>query len=147
MSVEIREMCQADLEEVAALEQTIFSMPWSQKGFDAAIRQDAALYLTARLDGKLAGYCGLLQSFDEADITNVAVAPQFRNQGVAHAMLTQLMRNGKDRGIENFTLEVRAGNEAALHLYEKLGFERVGVRRNFYEKPQEDAVIMWKYKV
>lgn len=143
--LEIRRMRTEDLDEVAALERAIFSQPWSKKGFEAALCQEAALYMTARIDGKLAGYCGLLQSLDEADITNVAVAEGFRNQGVAARMLTELMRCGRRRGILNFTLEVRAKNESALHLYEKLGFERAGVRPNFYEKPKEDAVIMWKY--
>lgn len=143
--LEIRKMRPEDLDEVEAVEQKIFSQPWSKKGFEDALNQEAALYMTARMDGKLAGYCGLLQSFDEADITNVAVASEFRRQGVAAEMLRALMLCGRERGILNFTLEVRAKNESALQLYEKLGFERAGVRPNFYEKPKEDAVIMWKY--
>lgn len=143
--LEIRKMRPEDLDEVEAVEQKIFSQPWSKKGFEDALNQEAALYMTARMDGKLAGYCGLLQSFDEADITNVAVASEFRRQGVAAEMLRTLMLCGRERGILNFTLEVRAKNESALQLYEKLGFERAGVRPNFYEKPKEDAVIMWKY--
>lgn len=144
--LEINEMKPEDLEEVAALEKEIFSMPWSRKGFADALKQEAALYLVARRNGQLAGYCGLLQSFEEADIVNVAVAPMFRNQGTGAVMLEGLMERGKMRGILNYTLEVRISNAAALHLYEKLGFERVGIRRNFYEKPKEDAVIMWKYQ-
>lgn len=144
--LEINEMRPEDLEEVAALEKEIFSMPWSRKGFADALRQEAALYLVARKKGQLAGYCGLLQSFDEADIVNVAVAPMFQNQGTGAVMLGELMERGKMRGILNYTLEVRISNAAALHLYEKLGFERVGIRRNFYERPKEDAVIMWKYQ-
>lgn len=143
--LEIRKMQMEDLDEVAEVEKSIFSQPWSKKGFADAIGQEAALYLTARVNGRLAGYCGLLQSLDEADITNVAVAEVFRNQGVASAMLNELIRCGQEGGILNFTLEVRAKNAAALHLYEKLGFVSVGIRPGFYEKPREDAVIMWKY--
>ena len=143
--LEIRKMQMEDLDEVAEVEKSIFSQPWSKKGFADAIGQEAVLYLTARVNGRLAGYCGLLQSLDEADITNVAVAEVFRNQGVASAMLNELIRCGQERGILNFTLEVRAKNAAALHLYEKLGFVSVGIRPGFYEKPREDAVIMWKY--
>ncbi|MGN0277593.1 MAG: ribosomal protein S18-alanine N-acetyltransferase [Hominisplanchenecus sp.] len=143
--LEIRKMQMEDLDEVAEVEKSIFSQPWSKKGFADAIGQETALYLTARVNGRLAGYCGLLQSLDEADITNVAVAEVFRNQGVASAMLNELIRCGQERGILNFTLEVRAKNAAALHLYEKLGFVSVGIRPGFYEKPREDAVIMWKY--
>lgn len=143
--LEIREMQLSDLEEVAALEKEIFSMPWSLNGFQDALKQDAAYYLVVREEGVLAGYCGLLQSFNEADITNVAVSLDFRNRGIAQAMLEHLMEQGRTRGILNYTLEVRAGNEPALHVYEKLGFERAGIRPRFYEKPCEDAVIMWKY--
>lgn len=139
----IKEMTAEDLEEVAALEKEIFSTPWSRQGFADTMRQEAALYLAVRENGRLAGYCGLLQSFDEAEIVNVAVAPAFRRQGIGAAMLTELMERGYARGIANYTLEVRESNRGALHLYEKLGFERVGVRKNFYEKPREDAVIMW----
>ena len=80
-----------------------------------------------------------------ADITNVAVVEKFRKKGVATELLEQLFLRGYERGIENFTLEVRVGNAPAIHLYEKLGFERSGIRPNFYEKPKEDALIMWKY--
>ena len=89
-------------------------------------------------------YCGFLQSFDEADITNVAVREEYRAQGVGRAMLEALMEGGKERGISRFTLEVRVSNIPALHLYESLGFVSAGIRKNFYDLPKEDAVIMWK---
>jgi ribosomal-protein-alanine N-acetyltransferase len=141
--LEFMEMTPDDVAEVAELEAQIFSMPWTIRGFLDALHLPDTLYLTVRREGRLIGYCGLLQSFDEADITNVAVTEQARGQGVGREMLLELMRLGKERGISRYTLEVRAGNAAALHLYEKLGFESVGVRKNFYERPTEDAVIMW----
>ncbi|MBS1317494.1 MAG: ribosomal protein S18-alanine N-acetyltransferase [Lachnospiraceae bacterium] len=143
--LEIRAMQAEDLEAVAKTESQIFSQPWSRKGFEDALQQEETIYLVAYEKETLAGYCGLLQSFDEADITNVAVAEKFRSKGVATELLEQLFLRGYERGIENFTLEVRVGNAAAIHLYEKLGFERSGIRPNFYEKPKEDALIMWKY--
>lgn len=142
--LEIREMQTGDLERVAEIEKSIFSMPWSAKGFADSMEQDCTLFLTAVWDGEIAGYCGMFQSFDEADITNVAVAEKSRGRGIAQAMLKELMKKGKERGIAAYTLEVRVGNAAARRLYEKLGFETAGIRRNFYEKPVEDAVIMWK---
>lgn len=142
---EIKEMQPEDLDEVAELEKEIFSTPWSRKGFEDALKQEAVCYLVVRENGVLAGYCGLIRSFDEADITNVAVSPLFRNRGIAQAMLQRLMEQGEKKGIFNYTLEVRAGNAPALRVYEKLGFESVGIRPRFYEKPVEDAVIMWKY--
>lgn len=140
----IKEMCPSDLDEVAALEKEIFTMPWSKAGFEESLEQEAAMYLICRKDGVLAGYCGLRQSFEEAEITNVAVAPGYRRQGVASALLGRLMEWGEKRGIRRYILEVRTGNEAALRLYEGLGFCRVGIRKNFYERPWEDAVIMQK---
>lgn len=141
--IQIDHMQKKDAAEVAAIEKQIFSMPWSENGFLTSLQSEDTLYLVARRQNRIVGYCGLLQSFEEADITNVAVAPKERGRGIAFAMLTSLMTLGKERGIERFTLEVRSGNAAAIHLYEKLGFASVGVRKNFYDKPKEDAVIMW----
>lgn len=142
-TLELTEMMPQDVPEVAALERQIFTMPWSENGFISSLRSKDTLYLVARENGILAGYCGFLQSFDEADITNVAVALEARGRGVGQKMLAELMRRGKDRGILRYTLEVRISNTAAVHLYEKRGFVSAGIRKNFYEKPQEDALIMW----
>lgn len=143
MKVEISEMTPQDVPEVAALERQIFTMPWSENGFLSSLQSQDTLYLIARREGRLLGYCGFLQSFDEADITNVAVAPEERGRGVAYEMLSELMQRGRERGIMRYTLEVRIGNAAAVHLYQKLGFISAGIRKNFYEKPREDALIMW----
>lgn len=139
----ISEMHPEDVGEAAAIERMIFSIPWSENGFLFSLQSQDTLYLTVKTKEKLIAYCGLLQSFDEADITNVAVHPDYRGQGIGNAMLAELMKKGRGRGISRYTLEVRAGNAPAIHLYEKLGFKSVGVRKNFYEKPREDAVIMW----
>lgn len=144
MDYEIQEMRVEDIGEVAALEGQFFSMPWSEQGFLSFLRSKDTLYLTVRSSKELIGYCGLLQSFDEADITNVAVMERYRGQGIGRAMLTELMERGKRRGIERYTLEVRISNEAAYRLYCSLGFESVGIRKGFYEKPREDAIIMWR---
>ena len=86
----------------------------------------------------------MCQVLEEADITNVAVDVPFRGRGIGFLMLQELMRIGRERGVEAFTLEVRQSNQAAISLYERLGFENCGIRKNFYEKPTEHAVIMWK---
>lgn len=143
MELKITEMKPEDVPEVVVLERQIFSIPWSEKGFLDSLRLPDTLYLVVRDAEKLVGYCGFLQSFDEADITNVAVTPEHRSRGVGRYMLKELMARGNKRGIHRYTLEVRAGNAPALHLYQKLGFEPVGIRKNFYEMPREDAVIMW----
>ena len=143
MKIEIREMMAEDLPKVAALEQRIFSTPWSEKSFSTSLVSENTGYFTAWVDGVFAGYCGYLRSFSEADITNVAVGEEFRSRGVGYAMLHAMMESGRKKGIERYTLEVRVTNAAAIWLYEKLGFESVGIRPGFYEKPREDALIMW----
>ncbi|MCC8067691.1 MAG: ribosomal protein S18-alanine N-acetyltransferase [Clostridiales bacterium] len=144
----IDEMHVSDLAAVAEIERCSFTQPWSENGFRSALENEYALYLTVRQneDSDIIGYCGLLQSFDEADIMNVAVRADMRGRGIGFAMLERLMELGRKRGIERFTLEVRKSNRAALCLYEKLGFCSAGVRKNFYIKPVEDAVIMWTQK-
>lgn len=142
--LEISEMTADDLKEVAALEKKIFSQPWSVEGFAGSLGRKNTCYLTARVDGILAGYCGFFQVLDEADITNVAVAEEFRGRQIGYRMLCQLLKKAKKQGIADITLEVRRSNHPARNLYRKLGFREEGVRKNFYEKPTEDAVIMWK---
>ncbi len=93
--------------------------------------------------GRILGYCGLIRSFDEADITNVTVHEDCRRLGIGRRMLEELLKEGHDMGIKNFSLEVRASNEAAFSLYRKLGFSQEGLRKNFYDNPVEDARILW----
>ena len=142
----LRQMEEKDLPQVAAIEASVFSQPWSEQGFCDALMQKDCLYLVAAEEEKILGYCGLYQSFDEADITNVAVMETERGTGVARAMLTELLEQGKMRGIAHFTLEVRVSNAGAIHLYEGLGFASAGVRKNFYDCPKEDAMIMWRHE-
>ena len=141
--LEIKKMLPEDAAAVAVIERMIFSQPWSEKGFLDSLESPDTLYLVVKVQGVIVGYCGLLQSFEEADITNVAVHPEWRGRGIAYRMLQTLMEQGKTRGIERYTLEVRVSNASAIHVYEKLGFTSVGIRKNFYDMPREDAVIMW----
>ncbi len=134
----------SDIPEVAAIERQTFSQPWTEKGFRDALEQGDSLYLVARMEDRneIAGYCGFQQGLDEAELLNVAVRSDFRENGIGCVMLRLLLKLGRGRGVHRFVLEVRKSNAAALHLYEKLGFVVEGVRKNFYEKPTEDAVIM-----
>lgn len=144
MSSVIRRMEERDLDAVCQIEQETFSMPWSKKSFQESIALYHTIFLVAELNGRVVGYCGCYQSLEEAEIVSVAVKKELRGQGIARKMLTELMRLGKGQGVFAYTLEVRVSNEAAIHLYESLGFENLGVRKNFYEKPIEDAMIMWR---
>ena len=152
-----------DVPAVVAMEQRIFTDPWTEQGFLDELKQSYALYLTVvcqnplraadaaetaeavgaeAAGSQIVGYCGLVQSFEEAEITNVAVSPDLRRQGIGLAMLKELMRLGKERGITRFILEVRAGNAGAISLYQKLGFQMAGIRKNFYTQPLEDGLTM-----
>ncbi len=142
--IELDIMRVEDIEEVAEIEKAVFSMPWSKEAFEDTIQKDMTIYIVAKKQGKVAGYCGLWISFDEADIMNVAVDAKYRRQGIAQQMLLFLMEQAKEKGVEKFTLEVRESNQSAINLYEKLGFKSVGLRKNFYSKPTENANIMWK---
>ena len=139
-----RPMEERDLPEVSRIEGEVFSVPWSEQSFRDSLALSYAVFLTAECEGRVAGYCGCYQSLEEAEITNVAVKQEFRGRGIAKALLQELFRVGEARGASVFLLEVRAGNQAAIRLYEGQGFQNMGLRRNFYEKPREDAVIMQK---
>lgn len=139
-----REMKEEDVPFISRLEEETFSMPWSAASFLQMIEKEDARYYVAEEDGKLLGGCGLLLIAGEGNITNVVVAPEARRKGVAMGMLTHLLAAGDREGLTAYTLEVRISNQAAIGLYEKLGFVSEGIRPNFYEKPTEDAMIMWK---
>lgn len=145
-AVIIRKMTPEDIPKAAALERECFSEPWSENAYQSTLANENALYLTAETEsGEFAGMCGLLDILGEGDISNVAVAAPFRRRKIAERMLAELLRRGAERGITAFTLEVRASNTAAVRLYEKFGFVSEGRRKNFYEKPKEDALILWKH--
>ena len=142
----IRQMTEADVAAVAALEGENFSRPWSYDAFFNTLSDENYIVMIAKETDALLGYCVLLCTGEEADITNVCTAPAARGKGVATGMLTALMDAGKSRGVTEFFLEVREGNVPARSLYTKLGFEEIGLRKNYYEEPKEHAVLM-KYMV
>ena len=133
-----------DVPFISRLEEETFSMPWSEASFLQMIEKEDTDYFVAEEDGRLLGGCGLLLVAGEGNITNVVVAPEARRRGVATGLLTCLMEAGDRAGLGAYTLEVRVSNAAAIALYEKLGFVSEGIRPHFYEKPAEDAMIMWK---
>ncbi len=139
-----RAMTPADVPFISRLEEETFSMPWSEASFLQMIEQDDARYFVAEEDWQLLGGCGLLLIAGEGDITNVADAKEARRHGVGTGLLRHLLSEGEQEGLSAYTLEVRVSNTAAIGLYQKLGFVSEGIRPNFYEKPVEDAMIMWK---
>lgn len=144
LNIEIRELREEDIEALSRIESESFSMPWSAKDFRDLLTREYCMYLTALAEGEVVGCCGMTNLCGEGNIDNVVVAERFRNKGIAGAMLRELIAKGEKAGITAFTLEVRVSNAAAVHVYEKLGFLSEGIRPKFYEKPVEDALIMWR---
>lgn len=139
----IRQMTEEDLEEVCEIEKDIFSEPWTREDFDNSIKDTNNKYLIAEEQGCIAGYCGYWGIVGEGYIYNVAVRKDFRRRQIALSMLKELIQQAFQMGISSLTLEVRYSNNAAIELYKRLGFVNSGIRRDFYSKPKEDAVIMW----
>ena len=142
--IRIVEMGDAHVAEVARLETVCFSDPWSERSIASELSNPLSYWLVA-LDGdKVAGYVGSQSVLGESDMMNVAVDPDYRRQGIAEQLVTELIAALKDRGNYQLTLEVRASNTPAQKLYEKLGFVSVGKRPRYYQNPKEDALILRK---
>lgn len=143
--MEITGLTMEDLEGTAALLKAHCSeLPWDETAlFTYLMREDALLY-AAREDGRVIGFAGLLMAPPEADILDVTVLPEFRRTGVGSALLETLFQNAEAQGVNTVYLEVRAGNGPAKALYRKKGFTQIGLRKQYYSDPVEDALIMEK---
>lgn len=144
MEYHVRPMEDRDIPYVSQIEKQIFSIPWSEKSFRDAANNPDNVYLVCECTGEIAGYCGMWTVMGEGNVTNVAVHPSYRRRGVAQAMLAEMEKRARDKSVTIFFLEVRQSNEAARHLYEKLGYSSIGTRKRFYERPVEDAIVMSK---
>lgn len=142
--MKISPMTEQDLNQVTALEQEMFSVPWTRQGFLDALKRTDTCYLVAKEQGEICGYCGFYQSFEEADIVNVAVSPKYRQRGIGRKLLEQLLLAGRQKGVQRFLLEVRVSNAPAIALYTSMGFVLDGTRKDFYDKPKEDAYLFSK---
>lgn len=141
----IRYMEEKDLDQVTALEESCFSMPWRRHDFEDILSNPDRIYLVCEEGGEILGGCMLTDLLGEGDISNVAVYEKYRGKGIATILLKKIIEIGiQERNIDAFTLEVRESNVAAIGLYQKVGFVSEGIRPNFYERPKENAVIMWK---
>lgn len=129
---------------IAEIERLCFSLPWSENALKDELENENAHFLTALTFGRVSGYIGVIEICGEADITNVAVHPDFRRMGIGKNLLDTAEKQAIERKCENITLEVRESNTAAIKLYSANGYKQIGVRKNFYEKPTENAVLMTK---
>jgi ribosomal-protein-alanine N-acetyltransferase len=132
-----------DIKNVMEVEVKSFNIPWSKESFENELKNNLALYLVAKVDEKAVGYIGVWKIFDEGHITNVAVHPEFRGEGIGRALISELLYLCKKDGIKSFTLEVRESNAVAQNLYKSFGFVEEGMRKGYYSDNNEDAIIMW----
>ena len=133
------------LGDLEALERQCFSTPWTRRQLAAQLPDDQHVFLVACLGEDTVGYVGMMHVLDEGYISNVAVSPQHRRKGLGDMLIKELLVRAEKLELSFVTLEVRAGNAAAIALYEKHGFVKVGQRKNYYDLPKEDALLMSKF--
>ena len=134
------------LPQLEELEKLCFSLPWTIEQLRSQLPDEHHIFLTALEGEQLLGYVGMMYVLDEGYISNVAVAPEARRKGIGDALIEELMRRAELLGLAFVTLEVRQSNAPAAALYEKHGFTAVGKRKNYYDLPREDAVLMTYYR-
>ena len=144
LGTEIVPMKDGHIAEIASIERLCFSLPWSENALRDELENENAHFLTALTLGRVSGYIGIIEICGEADVTNVAVHPDFRRLGIGRKLLDTAESEAVQRNCKSITLEVRESNTAAIRLYSGNGYETVGIRKNFYEKPTENAVLMTK---
>ena len=131
------------LSAVHDIEMQSFSCPWTRRAFSDMLANPYARYYTATAqDGTIAGFIGLFHAGEDGEIHNFAVAESFRRQGIGALLLETVLVYCRENCLENIYLEVRASNKDAISIYKKYGFEKIGIRKNYYKSPREDAVIM-----
>lgn len=138
-------MCEHHIDALAEIERLCFSQPWSYDALLEELKNDTAFFHVAETDGVVSGYVGLHIICGQAFITNIAVLPQYRRRGIAKKLLNSLFITAEKFDLEFISLEVRPSNMPAIALYKSFGFEEIGMRKNFYRNPTEDALIMTRF--
>lgn len=145
LKIRIAKMTGKDIREVMEIEEACFNVPWSKRMFLAELNGNpfSHMYVARILErDEIAGYVCSWLVFEEFHLMNLAVDPRWRREGIGEDLLRWALANGREAGAKRATLEVRSSNEAARELYEKVGFMAMSIRRNYYNNPKEDAVIM-----
>ena len=142
--MEIIKMKESHVSQIAALEKLCFSDAWSENSIRSELSNKLSLWLVAVDGDRVAGYIGSQTVLGWADMMNLCVSPDYRRQGIGEQLTMELERQLREEKVECLTLEVRVSNAPAITLYEKLGFQQVGKRPRYYEKPREDALILRK---
>ena len=134
-----------DIPELLKIENMCFSDPWSKDTFKSSIENENSYFICEKYEDKIVGYVGMYWVLDEGYVYNLAVDENFRGLKIATNLMNELFRYSQSIGLKFLSLEVRESNEIAKCLYRKLGFEQLGIRKNFYTSPTEDAIIMTYY--
>ena len=143
--MKIVSMTKEHLEGVLVVENNSFTNPWSEESFLSELEKETSINLVALKDEKVVGYAVLSTVLDEADLLDIAVDENFRRQKIASALFEKIFETALKRKLSFITLEVRESSVPAIKLYQSRGFETVGIRKNYYHKPTENAVLMTKY--
>lgn len=143
--ITITQMTAEDIPDIAQLEKDNFSLPWSEKSLEEELTNNLARFFVAKVGSVVIGYIGAFNVVGEVSITNIVVNKDYRNNGIGNLLLKHLENISVNEKAEFITLEVRKSNKIAIKLYQNNNYEAVGERKNFYEKPTEDAILMTKY--
>lgn len=142
MQYKISDVREEHFEQILELEKKCFSVPWTPEQLSAQMPDNMHLFIVAENGDELLGYVGMMYVLDEGYISNVAVSPDYRRQGIGDALINELLHRAEELSLAFVTLEVRESNTPARTLYGKHGFKDVGRRKNYYNFPSEDAILM-----
>jgi len=135
-------MADGDVERVAELEAAAFGSPWEAATFRRLLGRSGAELLVVEVADELVGYAVLWCILDQGELANIAVDPAWQRRGIGGRLLERVLARARDRGVSDLFLEVREGNAVARELYLRRGFLQIGVRRNYYDSPREDACVL-----
>lgn len=141
--IEIKRLSAEHIAEVAYIEELCFSIPWSAKSLELLIK-DKNVGFVAFCDGQVVAYAGMITVLDEGQITNIATHPDYRRRGIARSLMHEIDGYAEDNALSLLSLEVREQNVAAIALYSECGWEKAGIRKNFYSSPRDNGVVMIK---
>lgn len=141
----VENMTDLHLSQVVEIEEKSFTHPWSRESFSEELRKPNSFKFVALMDEKVVGFAILDTVLDEGNLLDIAVDENYRRNGIGRLLMNKLFEVASEKKLSFITLEVRESSLPAISLYEAFGFERVGVRKNYYSKPNENALLMTKY--
>ncbi|HSH24435.1 MAG TPA: ribosomal protein S18-alanine N-acetyltransferase [Massilibacterium sp.] len=143
-NVTIRLMEERDIPSILEVEHASFSIPWTEEAFRNELTLNKfAVYLVVEMNQKVIGYAGMWVIIDESHITNIAILPEYRGEGLGNLLFAEMIQLAQTLGAKTMTLEVRVSNDVAIQLYRKYGFQDGGIRKGYYTDNHEDALVMW----